>query len=170
MKTDERDRFHAIMESDDPASATVKQHLLGIGDDNVRQGLTLLRELSQEHGFKVLIGMWPLFDETGIYQVESSDPERLVPVPPGETLRVEKLALENRLSTFRFGPPFIRDYQRRQEEEGPAWNQNPMDFYCDGDPMHPNPTASEVAAETIAAFLKSYPEFLRRPLPTPKPE
>jgi tetratricopeptide (TPR) repeat protein len=119
-----------------------------IGDNNVTEGLALLRELAVEHGFRPLIAIWPRFTNDAITDTN--------PMPDGSGLVVERLAAAEGLPVFRFSDAFR---QHRKALEDPV---NPRLRYTLGDYIHPN-----VDGCWIAAFALKQELDVRRAGPPP---
>jgi len=110
-----------------------------IGDDNVVEGFELLRKLADEHGFRVLVAVWPRFTDESIDDTD--------PMPGGDGLVVERLAAAAGLPTFRFSDAFR---QHRAALDEPV---NPRLRYTLGDHIHPNPEGCWVAAVALKQEL-----------------
>lgn len=149
-----------ILGSDEATSATIKRHLLEMGDSNVHRAIPELAQLSREHGFRVLIGLWPMFREDSILQLESWGGEvRPVFETPTE---IERLAAEHGIPAFRFAGYFADDFKAALARAGDA-AIDPKNFYTDGDDMHPNAAGSAVAAAALAEILAQNPRLLGDP-------
>ncbi|MBG89881.1 MAG: hypothetical protein CMO80_23700 [Verrucomicrobiales bacterium] len=125
-----------------------------IGESNVVRALPELRELANEHGFKLLIAVWPAFLDSGI---------KNYPVVEGEDLLVERLAKMNGIQLIKLDPVF-REALRQQKG-----TQTPREmFSVRGDSIHPNPEAAKIAAMELQRAL---PEIVPPPYaPGPKDE
>jgi hypothetical protein len=112
---------------------------LANGRNNVDDGLRLLKTLSVEDGFGVLIAIWPNFSSTSISDEIGHPPW------PGDPrlLYVEGLAARLGLPTVRLSslfPPVER-------------GQNPRFAYTIGDGMHPNPQGARMTADLLFPFV-----------------
>ena len=92
-----------------------------IGDNNVSDGLALLRDLADEHGFKPLVAVWPAFTHDGI----DYPPKMLM--PGSEDLIVERLARNYGLPVVGLREAFDEHWSRRIP--GPT----PKRYYSVGD-------------------------------------
>jgi tetratricopeptide (TPR) repeat protein len=110
-----------------------------IGDDNVANGLRLLRELADEHGFRTLVAIWPRFTDDDIVDTN--------PMPDGRELVVERLAAMWGHPSFRFSNAF------RLHRESLGEDVNPRVRYTLGDHIHPNPEGTWVAAVALKGEL-----------------
>jgi tetratricopeptide (TPR) repeat protein len=106
------------------------------GDNNVADGLRRLSELRLEHGFEVVVAIWPMFEDHEIvdrhYMPDASD-----------QLVVERLARLYDLDTYRLSDSFRHHWQSHGKEASPRAT------YTCGDGMHPSPVGAQVAAESL---------------------
>ncbi len=115
-----------------------------LGNNNVADGFQLLRELSKEHGFEVIVGIWPAFTDTAVMDLH------VLPDKP-DHLVVEHLAWSNGIPTFRFSPHFRRDWEGRTHSQDVT---TPRRFYTvNADTMHPSPQAAQIAARVLHSVL-----------------
>lgn len=147
-----------VKEGGEPGKQTLKAHLEGIGDDNVQVGFQMLKELAEQHDFRVVVGIWPDFFEEGIIDIETGYAGPRYPVTPDQELVVERLAAMHGFGTFRFVHFFRADFAQRlkQPRQSPI---NPMQVYS-VDGMHANETGADVAAKAIGQILKDHPELV----------
>ncbi|NQU21158.1 MAG: tetratricopeptide repeat protein [Candidatus Nealsonbacteria bacterium] len=117
----------------DPASWNQK----AIGDNNVAEGLALLRELADEHGFKPLVAVWPGFGHDGIEY-----PDKMF-MPDGKELIVERLARGYDLPVAGLRDAFHDHWQ--QQTPRPV----PRQYYSVGDEMHASVVGHRVTAEIL---------------------
>lgn len=111
-----------------------------LGDNNVADGLRLLRQLADQHDFEPILGVWPAFTDAGIVD------KHFLADGSGQ-LVVERLAWANGIPTFRFSPRFRSDWQ----ETGGV---SPRKSYTAlGDGMHPSPAGTEIAAQVLYEVL-----------------
>ncbi len=123
-----------------------RAHNGAIGDDNVKDGLAMFAQLSQEYGFQPLVVIWPYFSKHGIVDRESRgrNPDDFLEIDPQDALEVEGLAREVGLSTFRLSAIFkalneLPDSQTRRH------------YSVDG--MHATEAGCELAARAIKSIL-----------------
>lgn len=138
--------------------ATIDRYLDAIGEDNVENGVQLLKELALEHGFRVLIGIWPQFRDDEIVDIETHGmfnyADRAFPVDDSGTLAIEEIARRNGIPTFRFSRHF-----RAHWKAHPSLVRNPRTYYTEEDGLHPVLEGARVAAEALKAQLDSNPEY-----------
>ena len=151
------DRASDIVQSDRPTSRVVKEHLYGIGENNVHTALPMLVQMSRDHGFRLAIGIWPHFAPEGATDLEAFNTVDVYPVPPPEKLEIEKLAKKNGILHFRFSPYFQSEFLK-QKASG-ATDDARAYFVGDGS-IHPNATGTALAAEAIRSILEAHPELL----------
>lgn len=139
---------------------SVYRHVEAIGENNVEVGLALLRQLADEHGFEVLIAIWPDFTDTGIFDIEDRE-HYPAPHLPGqnakdenEPLVIELLAKRYGFTTARMSRAFKDDYASR---EG---NEPLVRYYTDGDGMHANERGSRVAAKALVDLIERHTRLL----------
>ena len=114
-----------------------KRNSQAIGDNNVVDGLRLLRELANQHGFQVLIVPWPKFTDTQIGYPNPSGP------PP---LLIERLAGMN-------GLPIEKIVDAFESVPNPR-----LEFTANGDEMHPNRLAADAVAKRLKELLDAPPK------------
>ncbi|MBG89970.1 MAG: hypothetical protein CMO80_24150 [Verrucomicrobiales bacterium] len=112
-----------------------------VGENNVVVGLERLRNLANQHGFSVLVTVWPEFRNEQIVHTQ------LMPDNSG-ALVIERLAVMNGLPVVRMAEPFNEHY--RSLGEGVVARTH---YTANGDQMHPNGEASRVAAEALKQLL-----------------
>jgi len=148
-------------ESDCP---TIGKYLDAVGPNNVESGLRLLGELSGEHGFGVLVAIWPQFDGQEILDIETYGNmhygHRAFAVDEDTRLTIERFAEKNGIRTFR-----LSGYFRSHLKTHPSAAEDPEKYYTAGDGMHASPEGARVAAEALKAILDSNPEYLERRKP-----
>ena len=110
------------------------------GDNNVAEGLSRLSDLAAEHGFEVLIAIWPGFLDNSIRDAHfvPEDPSRLV---------VEGLASLYGIPTVRLSDYFRRAWRATGAEVSPRLR------YSIGDELHPSAEGNRVAAEALREIL-----------------
>jgi len=131
--------FHFGLEAD-PASWNQG----AIGDNNVPEGLALLRELADEHGFNPLVAVWPAFKHDGIEY-----PKKMF-MPDSRELIVERLARGYDLPVVGLREAF-RDH----------WNAQPLrpvarDYYSVGDEMHASVEGHRVTARILHHIVEEH--------------
>ncbi len=133
--------FHFGEESDPD-----RWHRDAIGDQNVEQGLRQLKAISQQHGFRVLLAIWPGFADHFIADIWA---------PPEfeDSLSVLRTAADQGIPAFRLAEYFRRDWVA-------AGEPNPRTHYTIGDTLHPSPRGAAVAAMALRQFLAAHGEFL----------
>jgi hypothetical protein len=135
-------------------AARRKDYVSAIGSDNVKDGLVLLKEMSQEHDFQTFVAIWPFFSNKGIVDFESRDIEDshdYVVVKPDQPLAIEGLAKEQGLKTFRLSPIF----NQLSEVEAKKSRDH---FTVDG--MHATQEGCETGARALKSILDQHPEYL----------
>lgn len=107
-----------------------------MGDNNVVDGLRLLKRLSEAYGFRVLIAVWPRFTAYEIKDIhfmpDSSD-----------ELVIERLAATEGLPCDRLSRGFQRDWEVSGKKATPCL------IYTVGDEMHPSIYGCRVAAVAL---------------------
>lgn len=126
----------------------VQDHQQALGDNNVSEGFALLRELSQEHNFEVMVAIWPYFGPDGICELESYqlEPHTYRRVGPTETLTVEKLAEETALTAHRLSP-FMTELTSLPEDQ--------VAHYYTVDGMHATEAGCELGALALKRMLET---------------
>jgi len=117
----------------------VVKNKAAIGSNNVVQGLALLRQLADTHGFRPAVAVWPDFEDDEIFDRPS--------MPDSSALIVEHLALAEGIRCFRLAPAFRQHYAAAQFDTGPRL------AYTVGDGWHANETGSHVAALALKAVV-----------------
>lgn len=127
------------------AQSLLSHNKSAVGEDNVGRGFEMLRTLSEQHGFKVLVVLWPQFGDRAI----------LEPVAPGQAPGSDKslgqeLAERYGLRTYQLRPAFTKDFAARQKKQKkrkrpltPRWT------YTTGDGIHANELGARVAASAL---------------------
>jgi hypothetical protein len=110
-----------------------------VGDDNVADGLRLLRELADAHGFRTLVAIWPRFTDEDIVDTN--------PMPGGGELVIERLARMYGHPSFRFSDAFRVHRASLGEPVAPRLR------YTLGDHIHPNPEGTWIAAVALKGEL-----------------
>ncbi len=115
-----------------------------MGNNNVVDGLRLLRELSLEHEFATLVAIWPDFTDKSIvdnfYMPDGSD-----------ELVIERLASTVGIPSYRLSKHFRED----RADLGPI---NPRQHYTQGDGMHPSILGTRVGARALREILAGFSE------------
>ncbi len=164
LYVDDPARRENILNGNDAASETIRNHLLAMEDGrlshvtNVEVALPALKRLSEEHGFEVVIGVWPSFGENGIVDTEGVGAVVPLPVDDDTPLAIEIMAQALDIPVFRFSTSFRRDHSRRKAQSG-GRIAGPGELYSQDD-MHPNPLGARVAAQAIAEVLDKWPELI----------
>ncbi len=118
-----------------------------IGENNVDQGLKMLAELRDKHGFKLLIAAWPEFTDDGLIY-----PEELKYQGDSEKLKVEVIAKEFAIPVVRLSEP-LQQQMRSLEQEDPEAFKNGIRTGFTTDGMHPNPNGTKAAALALKNVL-----------------
>ncbi len=131
-----------------------------LGDNNVVQGLEMLRNLSDEYRFDVLITIWPEFTDDGIIDPRSNheSDQPLVVEGTGELL-IERLAAMYGLTTKRLSPGFKKYWQSLDVQGSPRSHFAP-------DSMHVNEAGSRAAAHVLKEVLREFEEEPKERLAT----
>jgi len=113
-----------------------------IGDNNVVDGFRRLRALAGQHGFGVLIAIWPQFTNSNVVDLHAmpDDPSSLI---------VERLARQ-------FGLPTVRLSARFKRWLGEGGERNPRLRFTIGDGLHPSVEGCRVTADAIRDALESF--------------
>jgi lysophospholipase L1-like esterase len=119
-------------------------HQEAIGDNNVAEGLALLRELADEHGFKPLVAVWPAFKQDGIEY-----PLKMF-MPDSRELIVARLARGYDLPVVGLREAF-GDHWKLQTPR-PV----PRQYYSVGDEMHPSVDGHRVTAEILRRIVEQH--------------
>lgn len=127
---------------------TVQWNNTAIGDNNVADGLRLLRELADRYGFVPLIAVWPRFLDDGFADVH------FMPHGSGE-LVIERLARANRIHSVRMSEHFRRHIESLDEPVNPR-----LRYTARGDKMHPNPQGCRLAARALKTILTELPSWV----------
>ena len=112
-----------------------------IGNNNVVDGLSRLKELSEASSFQVMIVIWPKFLDGAIV-----DPHRM---PNSDELIIERLAKAYDIPAVR-----LSGYFRKHWETAGGATKPRLD-YTNGDMMHPSVLGCRVAAESLKTILDS---------------
>ena len=116
-----------------------RSHMDAVGSDNVRHGLTVLRDLSRQYGFTPVIAVWPSFGVRGVLHREQG-----VVRDFATKLRVESLAQSLGIAVIRMSEYFIQDVKKRGPYAQSLYSR---------DGMHPTPHAADIAARGLASDL-----------------
>ena len=123
-----------------------------LGDNNVVQGLDVLRKLADEHGFGVIFAIWPTFLENAINDMH--------PIPGSNDVLIERLARSYGFPTVRLSERF-HDHWKSLDGV-----RNPQKYYTIGDSMHVNETGSRATAQVLKTVVddadKLNQEFLAK--------
>jgi hypothetical protein len=145
-------------QSNDVSDMTLKNHLNAIGENNVENGLRLLKELSVEYNFRILIGIWPTFEQNRIVDYETHDKTggKYI-VPDTQKLYIEQLADRYRIPCFRFSRFFAYSFD--------VINKNGTGKYFSdriftGDTMHATKIGATIAANALKEIIESDPVLL----------
>ncbi|MBT3295330.1 MAG: tetratricopeptide repeat protein [Verrucomicrobia bacterium] len=136
---------------DDP----VVRNKSAIGANNVAQGLALLRQLADRHGFRPGVAVWPVFEDDRIHDKGF--------MPDGTTLVVEDLARAVGIPCFRLAPVF------RRHDAATTSNKGPRQTYTMGDGWHANETGSTVAALALKEVVEAVSSDEESVLPSIRP-
>jgi len=112
-----------------------------LGDDNVREGLTMLAGLAKQHNFATFVAVWPGFFDYGIGDIWIDPSNRHEPE------EIARLCEEAGLKCFWLAP-----YFREHFKTLPA-GTTPREAYTIGDTMHPSPLGAHVAALALQDIL-----------------
>ena len=115
-----------------------------IGDNNVPDGLALLRRLADEHGFRPLVAVWPEFRHD-----EIEYPEKMFMSGSGELI-VERLARGCGLPVVGLREPFVEHWERQTPRPVPRR------YYSVGDGMHASVTGHRVTAEIFRRIIAEH--------------
>jgi lysophospholipase L1-like esterase len=138
-----------------------------LGGSNVERGLERLRRLSEEHGFRTVVAIWPWFLDEGIYDFGDESDDREVDreesgeravihlkrdlTKQGGPLEVEEIAARIGLPTYRLSDYFKRDLADRDQRE--RRRHSARTLYTIGDQVHPSETGARVAAAALREIL-----------------
>jgi len=109
-----------------------------IGQNNVVDGLALLRELANQQGFEVQVVAWPVFEDALIGHPSAGD----------RPLIIERLAAMNGLPVKRLDREFNQAWQSLSPRPNPREH-----FTVRGDGMHPNGAAAALTAKILRQWL-----------------
>ncbi len=142
--------FYGYRDQFQPARLQEIRNLKGF-DNNVQEGLATLNGLADEHGFKMMIAIWPAFTDSEILDrpVFRDVPDKIV---------VEKIADDVGIPTFRLSAYFAQHYRTmRSQLQGRC--PTPRDAYTlDG--MHPNTKGAKIASDALASILTLHPDLV----------
>ena len=124
-------------------------HADAMGTNNVVDGLQMLEQLAKEHGFQVVVAVWPGFEPGRI--IEWSD-YTVGGIDESET--IARLAPAHGFSLIRLAPYF----QQHLSEVG--LDVDPAEYFTTGDRMHPSVVGANVAAQALLPICR---ELLERP-------
>ena len=123
-----------------------RRNQTAIGENNVVDGLAMLRNLANEHGFSVLVAVWPMFRGDDIVDSRVDAEQRLL---------IERLAAMNGFPVVRLSQSFRRDRESLDK------SINPRQYYTvREDGMHPSEAGGAVAARALKSALEG-------PIPPP---
>lgn len=142
--------------SNDASETMLKNHLNAIGDNNVEEGLRLLKELSVRYNFKILIGVWPIFEHDRIVDYETYNTAPYL-VPEKQKLYIEQLAERNGIPSFRFSGYFRQALQEINESRKEKYYANNI---FSRDTMHPTKIGAMAAAAALRSIIDSDPALL----------
>ncbi len=126
---------------------SLEQNRAAIGDNNIETGMSLLSELSKQHNFKVLVALWPFFQDSGI-----REPTRSPLEDASSPLLIEELATRYGFSSIRLAPSFRADFAiRRTTHKSKSSIASPRWMYTIKDGTHPSPLGAELAANFLEA-------------------
>ena len=132
----------------------IAHHTEAIGNNNVVDGLKLLRELSQKHSFRTMIAVWPSFLDDQIVDVH--------PVPDGNgRLVIESLASMMDIPVVRLSS-FFRKHRMANRVT------NPRLLYTIGDKMHPSAEGGQVAAAALRDVIDDWSTYADKPTDVPR--
>lgn len=140
------------------APSRLKANQAAMGDNNVIEGFTLLKELAAEHNFEILVAFWPQFGDRAI--LEPHAPHQS---PHDPLSQAEIWANELGLTSFRLSAYFVDHFEQLKRERaikagsGSASNARltPRWSYTTGDGVHPNELGAEVAAKALADWIRT---------------
>jgi lysophospholipase L1-like esterase len=118
-----------------------RRHREAEPENNVAVGLDRLARLSQLHGFRPMVVVWPNFSEV------IRDPPGLFDAGDPGRMTVEVLAARHGIPVVRLGSAFTRDYAGRGRV-----GKTPRELYTT-DGMHPSPEGARVAAVILAQLI-----------------
>ncbi|MBG88385.1 MAG: hypothetical protein CMO80_15995 [Verrucomicrobiales bacterium] len=112
-----------------------------IGENNVVEGMARLKELALRYRFKVLVAVWPTFNNDGIIDA---------PIMPGtaDDVVAVRLAQMNGLPALRLSAAFQAHHHSTGGDGNPRVN-----YTAHGDGMHPNRLGGEVAAQALKQVI-----------------
>ncbi|MBT3199841.1 MAG: tetratricopeptide repeat protein [Phycisphaerales bacterium] len=115
-----------------------------IGDNNVPEGLALLRALADEYGFNPLVVVWPAFTHDNIEY-----PKKMF-MPDSDELIIERLARGYNIPVVGLREAFGEHWK--------AQSPRPIarDYYSVGDEMHASVEGHRVAAEILHRIIREH--------------
>jgi len=112
-----------------------------ISNNNVVEGLQEFAELAKEHQFQPVIAIWPQFADDQVLDLH--------PMPGNDgDLIIERLARMHGISSIRLSTVF-RDHMRTSR----AVSNPRIGYSVEGDGMHPNPDAVQLAADVLVGMV-----------------
>lgn len=162
----DRKSVKTVKQSASAGNQLLRRHLNALGDDNVTEGLKMLKALSEKHGFRVMIAIWPSFIRDEIVDCETVEVGQRLPIAEDQILHIEKLAATNGFPCIRLSP-FFRKAARLAEGKRRAQDQTIENYYT-RDGVHPWPIGNQVAAAALKEFICRRPDLLKletRPKP-----
>ena len=142
--------FRAVAMAGRQKADKVAGNRKALGDNNVVEGLEMLRKLADEQQFEVLIVIWPTFEEDAIV-------DRML-LRGSEMMPIEVLAAMYHFPTVRLSERFNEQWKSQKLTD------NPCDFYTVGDNMHVKEVGSGAAAQVLKSVIDDYPQ-LKEDLP-----
>jgi lysophospholipase L1-like esterase len=139
----------------------MKKNESAIGNDNVETGLARLAELKSEHGFEVLVTLWPHFSDTHIHEVGEMAflGHRMNP-------GIHEFAKRHELKVFPLAPAFKADLAKYSQKKAPRRKSpSPRWSYTQGDGTHPSKRGAEIAAVALSEEIKALLQRERRQSP-----
>jgi hypothetical protein len=120
--------------------------------DSAERALARLKELSETHGFDLLIVIWPRFgNDVRVLQAD----EDLYPAGEIQKFRrIQEICRRGALPCRPLAPYFVQHYNRLAAVSGPGWSNSPNQIYTIGDTCHPNDYGAEGAAAAIEDLLR----------------
>ena len=128
----------------------MKHYLDTLRDDNVPQGFKRLRSMADEHGFDLVLLIWPRFTDSGIVDAPF--------MPESDELVIEHLARMHGVYTFR-----LSEYLNVRPEDRGSLNPR-LRYTLYGDGMHPTARLGAITAEVIKQILDSLASKGRPPI------
>jgi lysophospholipase L1-like esterase len=134
----------------------LERHAKSIGSNNVEDGIRLIKELSEEHGFELVLLVWPSFGHDEIVDVETYPGRRRG--DPGGVLVIERIAHRYEVPSFRLSDYFRKHFSEVKENSANP-SLTPLSYYT-VDGMHANSNGCRTAAEAMEYVLRNHTSFL----------